>query len=99
MIRWRLLFVAIVAAASLDARAAVSQWTQWGGPNRNFMSDATGLAAKWPAGGPPRLWSRSLGEGHSSIAVENGRLYTLYRPVGMMSMLRRSQEEVVTALD
>ena len=37
------------------------------------------LASSWPAGGPKKLWSRALGEGHSSIVVEDGRLYTLYR--------------------
>ena len=42
-------------------------WTQWGGPHRNFMSDAKGLASTWPAGGPktavdPRPWRRALGD-------------------------------------
>src|SRR5207245_2072883 len=74
-------------------------WTQWGGPHRNFMSDAKGLASTWPPGGPKKLWARPLGEGHSSILVEAGRLYTMYRPAGVMSHVRRSQEEVVAALD
>jgi len=91
--------IAMVLAAAPRSGGAVSQWTQWGGPTRNFMSDATGLAPGWPAGGPRKLWSRALGEGHSSILVEDGRLYTMYRPAGAMSYLRRSQEEVVTALD
>ena len=76
-----------------------SAWTQWGGPTRDFMSDAKGLATTWPAGGPKKRWSRALGEGHASILAENGRLYTMYRPLGMMSLVPRSQEEVVTALD
>jgi hypothetical protein len=25
------------------------QWTQWGGPNRNFQTQATGLKDTWPA--------------------------------------------------
>ena len=56
------------------------EWTQWGGPHRNFISDATGLADSWPATGPRQLWSRPLGDGHSTIIAENGRLYTMYRP-------------------
>jgi len=80
-------------------RAAGSDWTQWGGPNRNFVSDATGLASAWPTAGPRKLWTRTLGEGHSSILVEGGRLYTMYRPSTMMSYVRRSQQEVVAALD
>ena len=74
-------------------------WPQWGGPNRNFMSESKGLASKWPASGPKRLWSRALGEGHSAIAADGGRLYTMYRPIGMLAMVRRSQEEAIAALD
>jgi outer membrane protein assembly factor BamB len=98
--------LAITAALALIApgpaplaRQAPASWPQWGGPNRNFMSDARGLASKWPASGPKKLWSRALGEGHSSIAADSGRLYTMYRPLGMLAMVRRSQEEVVAALD
>ena len=57
-------------------------WLQWGGPRRNFMVESGILAGKWPAGGPKRLWSRALGEGHSAILVENGRLYAMYRQGG-----------------
>src|SRR5262245_5227155 len=100
----RTLFVLAMAAALLaqvprGRAAGASDWTQWGGPTRDFMSDAKGLASSWPAGGPTKLWSRALGEGHSSILAEHGKLYTMYRPLGMMAMVRRSQEEVVTALD
>jgi outer membrane protein assembly factor BamB len=53
-------------------------WTQWGGPHRNFQTEATGLKDTWPAGGPPVIWKRPLGEGYSSTAVEDGVLYTMY---------------------
>ncbi len=35
----------------------------------------------------------------TSGSVENGRLFTMYRPLGLMSTVRRSQEEAVIALD
>src|SRR5262249_28460396 len=79
--------------------AAGTDWTQWGGPARNFMSDSKGLAAAWPAGGPRKLWSRALGEGHSSILVEGGRLYTMYRALGTLPAVRRAQQETIAALD
>ena len=79
--------------------ALAGQWPQWGGPNRNFTSESKGLATKWPASGPKKLWSRALGEGHSAISADGGRLFTMYRPLGLMAMVRRSQEEVITALD
>ena len=93
-----------IVLAILDAPRAVSgataaDWLQWGGPGRNFMPEAAGLAAGWPSGGPKRLWSRALGEGHSAILAEGGRIYTIYRPLALLSMVRRSQEEIVAALD
>jgi outer membrane protein assembly factor BamB len=63
-------------------------WTQWGGPHRNFQTESSGLKDTWPAGGPPVVWKRPLGEGYSSPAVENGALYTMYG---------RPREEVVLA--
>ena len=84
------------APSARQAPAPSANWPQWGGPNRNFMSDAKGLATSWPAGGPKKLWSRTLGEGHSAISVDGTRLYTLYRPLVPGS---RAEEEVVAALD
>lgn len=89
---------ALITTVSVNGQAP-RNWTQWGGPQRNFTSDVTGLASSWPAGGPSRRWTRALGEGHSAILAEDGRLYTMYRPLSLMSSVRRSQEEVVVALD
>ena len=73
-----------------SASAQTSGWPQWGGPNRNFKSDTTGLASSWPATGPRQLWSRELGEGYSSIVAADGTLYTMYR---------KGEDEIVIALD
>jgi outer membrane protein assembly factor BamB len=76
-----------------------ADWLQWGGPGRNFMVDATGLAASWPEGGPRKLWERTIGEGHSAIVVEGSRLYTMYRPAGLLTAVRRSRQETIGAID
>jgi len=72
-------------------------WLQWGGPHRNFSSDATGLANRWPEEGPPKLWERPLGDGFSAILCDGDTLYTMYS-------LREKEDpfkgdEVVVALD
>jgi outer membrane protein assembly factor BamB len=97
---------AVAAALAIAAfsgvasiRAADSAWLQWGGPRRNFMVDTAGLADAWPSGGPKALWTRSLGEGHSAIVVDGNRLYTMHRPGGMLTMVRRSQQETIAAFD
>ena len=70
--------------------ALAQDWAQWGGPHRDFKSDAKGLATSWPATGPRQLWQRELGEGYSAIAAEHGVLFTMYR---------KAENEVVIALD
>lgn len=85
-------FVAIAASVAAQRRQPATQpktpaqtaaastpaWLQWGGPNRDFKVATQGIKESWPAGAPKQLWSRALGEGHSSILVEQGRLYTMY---------------------
>ena len=68
---------------------AQADWTQWGGPTRNFVSTSKGLAASWPEKGPRQLWSRPLGQGHSSILVSGNTLYTMYS---------QGEQEIVIAL-
>jgi len=91
----------ILAAVAVAPATTIGQttpsWTQFGGAGRDFVSDSKGLASTWPASGPKKLWSRSLGEGHSSVLVENGRLYTMYRQITRQPSV--SHEEVVAALD
>ena len=52
------------------ARPRPDAWRQLGGPHRNFRVDSAAVATAWGAGGPTRLWSRSLGEGYSSILAD-----------------------------
>ncbi len=78
----RHLVVLLILAITLPALVLAGEaqdWTQWGGPNRNFRAPAADIAERWPAEGPRRLWSRELGDGYSTILVEGDRLYTMYR--------------------
>jgi outer membrane protein assembly factor BamB len=93
---------------------ALAQWSQWGGPNRDFKADGAKLADNWPEHGPRQLWRRALGLGYSAILVDGNTLYTMYREgdeeavvaadaatvVGPVRRERRiSDEETVIALD
>jgi outer membrane protein assembly factor BamB len=97
--RGTLALLFVMTMTSVQSQAPAASWPQWGGPSRNFVVDAPALAKPWPADGPRRLWSRALGEGHSSIVEDRGRLFTAYRPAGLLSIVRRSQEEAVGAFD
>ena len=100
----RMLLVAVVVVASLIGSArsscAADEWPQWGGPHRNFIVEASGLAEKWPESGPPVIWSRPLGTGHSAIVAADGRLFTMYRVGnGRVRQGPWEAEEAVIALD
>jgi outer membrane protein assembly factor BamB len=56
----------------------IDDWPQWRGRNRDGISTEKGLLKTWPQGGPPKAWQvQGAGEGYSSFAVAQGKLYTL----------------------
>ena len=60
------------------AQEVEGNWPQWHGPNRDGVSDETGLLSSWPEGGPKVLWRAPLGEGYSGMSIVGGRVYTMY---------------------
>ena len=68
----------LVLASILVLNVSAADWPQWRGPKRDGHSPETGLLQEWPAGGPPRAWkTNGLGAGYSSVAVANGRIFTM----------------------
>jgi outer membrane protein assembly factor BamB len=85
-----LAIVLFTLLSSIGSREGSPAWPQWGGPARNFVVEAPGLATTWPADGPRRLWRKPLGEGYSAIVTDGRTLYTLFRD---------GNSDVVIALD
>lgn len=79
----------VLLVALLNTTAA-AQWPGFGGPNRDFIAQDASVSAQWANGKPKQLWSRELGDGYSGIAVDAGRLFTMYRA---------GEDEIVIALD
>jgi outer membrane protein assembly factor BamB len=69
------------AAATSNPAAAEAErgdWSRWRGPNGDGISHETGLLDSWPESGPPLVWKTTgLGGGYASVAIQNGKLYTL----------------------
>ena len=58
--------------------AAAPDWNQWRGPQRDGKSIETGLANDWDAAAPELLWQvEGLGKGYSSLAIADGRMFSL----------------------
>ena len=72
------------------AQDAPGDWPRFLGPHANGTSDETGLADKWPTGGPPLVWEKTIGSGYSAPSVR-GSLLVLHHRVG--------DEEIVEAMD
>ena len=84
-----LIYPVLMLLCFVVSAQAQTDWLQWGGPTRNFISTSKGLAASWPEKGPRQLWSRPLGQGHSAIVASGNTLYTMYS---------QGEQEVVIAL-
>jgi outer membrane protein assembly factor BamB len=66
------------ARAPAPVRKAQFDWPQWQGPQRDNVSQETGLLKKWPKEGPKLLWTfDDAGVGYSGPAIVGDRLYTL----------------------
>ena len=63
---------------SFSSLLLAGDWPQWRGPNRDGISSETGLLTEWPEDGPKLLHTfEGLGKGMSSVAVADGRLFTM----------------------
>ena len=67
----------LLITCSLAVSAGAADWPQWRGPNRDGCSTETGLLKQWPDSGPKVVWQvDSVGVGYSSLAIQDGRIFT-----------------------
>ncbi len=79
---------ALLLVCMLVAGPARADWPQFQGPHRTGVSDETGLARAWPAGGPKVLWTVRVGKGFAGPAIADGKVYLLDRVPGEKDVLR-----------
>jgi outer membrane protein assembly factor BamB len=83
--------IIILCLSTAISAQTTGNWPQWRGPNRDGISKETGLLKQWPAEGPPLVWKAAgAGGGYSSLAISNGRIFTM----GL-----RGDREVIVAFD
>ena len=81
-----LTFILATFAWSVSA----GEWPRWRGPDLNGIPQETNWSVAWPENGPRQVWKAAVGIGFSSVAVANGRLFTLGN---------RNNEDTVYGLD
>ena len=73
-----LLSISTILIFSFGQTSYGEDWAQWRGPNRDAKSNETGLLENWPEDGPPLAWKATgVGGGYSSVAITNGRIFTM----------------------
>lgn len=73
-------------------------WNQFRGPRRDNLSPESGLADKWPEGGPELLQTISgIGEGYASVSLVGELMYTMGNVDGgeQVIALNRKTGEIV----
>lgn len=60
-----------------NVKSSIAGWPQWRGPTHDGHAAQDTLIDAFPAGGPPILWVRDLGQGYSGFAIASNRAYTL----------------------
>jgi outer membrane protein assembly factor BamB len=78
-----------LGAVLASARPAIADWPQWRGPNRDAVVSDASLPSMWPRA-LKEEWRVTVGVGHSSPVLANGRIYLF---------ARQGEEEVLLCLD
>src|SRR5215211_7752631 len=74
--RFALGFTGLLFTTALPVSGA--DWPQWRGPQRNGISQETGLLKEWPKEGPKLLWQKKdIDFGYSTPAVVGDRIFLL----------------------
>jgi outer membrane protein assembly factor BamB len=80
--------------SAAERKAAKGDWPQWRGPKRDAVSTEKGLLQEWPEKGPPLLWEvKGLGEGYSSVAIAEDKIFTLGKRGGDTYLIARARAD------
>src|SRR5687767_7265162 len=70
----RFTLVTSIVFAMCSLAVAAEDWPKWLGLRGDNISKEK-IASQWPSGGPKRLWSVPVGEGHASPVAREGKIY------------------------
>lgn len=76
---WLLIALAVPAFGAADD---AGEWPHLRGPNYDGRCAGATLAERWPASGPPVVWTREFGQGYSGFTAAGKRLFTQTQNLG-----------------
>ena len=77
MFHFPVLLITLAGIALPQPPARENAWPCFLGANRNGISAETGLNVDWNKKPPKILWKAPLGKGFSSLAIVQGKIYTM----------------------
>ncbi len=88
-----------LACTVFALRCQAADWPNWRGPDRNGISQEIGWSHDWPGEGPRVIWRVNVGTGFSSMAVADGKVYTMGNTGGKHLKKKELQEDIVYCFD
>ena len=80
LVNWTIIVLTLVLSVRHSAVVSAQKpgnWPQWRGLNRDGVNTEAGMAKSWPKSGPAVAWQiDTVGVGYSSLAIQNGRIFT-----------------------
>lgn len=70
-------FLTVAVLGVCAGSASAEDWPQWLGAKRDGVWREEGVADKFPAGGPKRLWKTNIGVGYAGPAIANGKVFVI----------------------
>ncbi len=71
------IFILVLLTGLMDVSAVAGDWPNFRGPQHNGISNEINWGGDWANCETNVLWERQVGTGFSSIAVADGRVYTM----------------------
>ena len=90
----RTVVASIALAASAALPLAASDWPEWRGPNRDGVSNETGLPSRWSPAGEGLAWKAPFGA-RSAPVVFGNRLYLFNASVDTVKEREKTQERLL----
>ena len=93
-------FITWLTITVLTCMTSHADWPGFRGPNRDGVSLDNNLLQEWPEDGPKLLWTATgAGRGYSSLAIQDGKLFTMGDAPSTAADDDTAEEEYLTCFD
>src|SRR5687768_18475194 len=90
---WKLASCLVAILVTDSWCLAAGEWPGWRGPNRDAVSPDENLRDSWN-GPPPLVWTgQKLGAGYSSVAIAEGKVFTMGNRDGRQWLIALSDDD------